>query len=92
VSINGEFMSEIESDSEIDLLRKGERKFLHDIANDIVVAQGMANFVLKKMKDNKPMEAKDLERLEKSLEAIAKMTQKIKDRRSVLIGSVDVVI
>ena len=39
-------------------LALGERKFLHDIANHIVVAQGMASFVQKTMKDNKPIEEK----------------------------------
>lgn len=63
-----------------------ERKFLHDIANHIVVAHGMANFVLRSIKDNPNVETKEIERLEKSIEAINKMTALLKDRRSVLIG------
>jgi Ribonuclease G/E len=73
--------------TELEELKLGERKFLHDIANDIVVAQGMCTFVLRKVKENKPLEEKDLERLEKTLEAINKMTKKIKDRRAILIGN-----
>ncbi len=72
---------------ELEEIKLGERKFLHDIANDIVVAQGMCSFVLKKVKDNRPLEEKDLERLEKTIEAINKMTKKVKERRAVLIGA-----
>lgn len=72
--------------TELEELKLGERKFLHDISNDIVVAQGMCTFVLRKLKDNKPVEEKDVERLEKTLEAITKMTQKVKERRAILIG------
>lgn len=71
----------------IEELKLGERKFLHDISNHIVVAQGMATFVLRNMKDNKPMEAKDIERLEKVLEAINKMTTQLKERRALLHGT-----
>ena len=62
----------------------GERKFLHDIANHIVVAQGMASFVHKSMKDSKPIEAKDIERIEKVIDAVNKMTKLLKDRRALL--------
>jgi Ribonuclease G/E len=71
-------------------IKLGERKFLHDIANDIVVAQGMCTFVVRKVRDSKPLEDKDLDRLEKTLEALNKMTKKLKDRRAVLIGSSDI--
>jgi len=67
-------------------LKLGERKFLHDIANHIVVAHGMASVVIKKLKDNPSVEAKEIERLEKSIEAINKMSQEIKARRAVLMG------
>ncbi len=65
-----------------------ERKFLHDISNHIVVAHGMATFVLRSIKENPNIETKDVERLEKSLEAINKMTDLLKERRSVLVGRV----
>lgn len=65
-----------------------ERKFLHDISNHIVVAHGMANFVLKSIKVNANVEAKEVERLEKSIEAINKMTELLQNRRAVLHGTV----
>jgi large-conductance mechanosensitive channel len=61
-----------------------ERKFLHDISNHIVVAHGMANFVMRVIKDNPSVEKKEIERLEKSLNAIAKMTELIQERRDLL--------
>ena len=61
-----------------------ERKFLHDISNHIVVAHGMATFALRAIKDNPSVGEKEIERLEKSLEAINKMTELLRERRSVL--------
>lgn len=81
-----ENQTEITNETELDKIKKGERAFLHDISNDIVVAQGMCSFVLRKVKEDKPLDQKDLERLEKTIEAISKMTTKIKSRRAVLIG------
>ena len=68
-----------------------ERKFLHDISNHIVVAHGMATFVLRSIKSNPNVDAKEVERLEKSIEAINKMTDLLKDRRSVLINKADLI-
>jgi len=68
----------------IEELAMGERKFLHDIANHIVVAHGMSNFALRAMKENRPLEAKDIDRLERAIEAINKMTALLKERRSLL--------
>ena len=62
----------------------GERKFLHDIANHLVVAHGMSSFVLRTLKSEKPIEAKDVERLEKAVEAINKLTAALKERRAYL--------
>ena len=70
----------------VEELALGERKFLHDIANHIVVAHGMSNFVLRTLKNNMPVEAKDVDRLEKSIDAIAKMTELLKERRTLLHG------
>ncbi len=63
-----------------------ERKFLHDISNHIVVAHGMATFVLRSIKDNPNVDAKEVERMEKSVGALNKMTDLLKERRSVLIA------
>ena len=70
----------------VEELALGERKFLHDIANHIVVAHGMSNFFLRTLKNNMPVEAKDVDRLEKSIDAIAKMTELLKERRTLLHG------
>jgi hypothetical protein len=66
-------------------MAKAERVFLHDIANHIVVAHGMANFVLRSLKDNNAVAEKDLDRLERAIEAINKMTALLKDRRNLLL-------
>ncbi|MDO9183507.1 MAG: hypothetical protein Q7U04_13920 [Bacteriovorax sp.] len=68
----------------IEELALGERKFLHDIANHIVVAHGMSSFVLRSLKEQKPIEAKDIDRLERAIEAINKMTASLKERRTLL--------
>ena len=61
-----------------------ERKFLHDISNHIVVAHGMATFALRAIKENPSVGEKEVERLEKSIDAINKMTELLRERRSVL--------
>ena len=61
-----------------------ERKFLHDISNHIVVAHGMATFTLKAIRENPSVGEKEVERLEKSINAINKMTELLKERRSML--------
>lgn len=68
----------------IEELAMGERKFLHDIANHIVVAHGMSSFVCKAMKEARPIEAKDIDRIERAIEAINKMTVLLKERRALL--------
>ena len=60
------------------------RKFLHDIANHIVVAQGMLTFVQKAASEARVMEEKDIERIDKAMNAINKMTALLKERRAVL--------
>lgn len=73
-----------------DELVMGERKFLHDIANYLVVAQGMASLVQKNI--SKPDEAsgqylvsdKDRERFTKVIDSISKITEALKARRSIL--------
>lgn len=74
------------TDPTIEELAMGERKFLHDIANSLVVAHGMSSFVLRAMKENKPIEEKDIDRLERAVEAINKMSALLKERRALLHG------
>ena len=68
----------------VEELVAGERKFLHDIANHIVVAQGMSSLVLKVIKENKNVDSKEIDRLEKAVEAINKMTALLRERRGLL--------
>ena len=68
----------------IEELALGERMFLHDIANHIVVAQGMLSLALRSLKENPSIDKKEIERLEKSLEAINKMTLALRERRALL--------
>lgn len=67
-------------------LALGERKFLHDIANHIVVAHGMSSFVHKALKENRALDEKDIDRLERAIDAINKMTILLKERRVQLHG------
>lgn len=61
-----------------------ERKFLHDISNHIVVAHGMSTFVLRTLKEGLPGTAKEVDRLEKALDAITQMSDLLKQRRELL--------
>jgi hypothetical protein len=73
------------SEEEIKSTIVGERKFLHDISNHIVVAHGMATFALRGIKNNPNVEVKEIERLEKSIDAINKMTELLRERRAALM-------
>lgn len=61
-----------------------ERRFLHDISNHIVVAQGMASLVQKTLKDNPNVGHTELDRLGKAIDALKKMTEELKERREIL--------
>lgn len=62
-----------------------ERKFLHDLSNQLVVAHGMGSFVLKQFeKREDETDPKEFERLKKSITAVEKMIDLIKERRSIL--------
>lgn len=78
--LGGDFMTTLT----VEELALGERKFLHDIANHIVVAHGMSSFVLRAIKEKRPLEEKDIDRLERAIDAINKMTAALKERRVLL--------
>jgi hypothetical protein len=61
-----------------------ERKFLHDLSNHIVVAQGMTNIVLKLLKDVEDLDPSIVEKQEKALNALNSQVRMIKERRTVL--------
>ena len=69
----------------VESLALGERKFLHDVSNQLVVAQGMGSIVLKNIKKSEDeLDPKVIERLEKTVSAIDKMIKMVKERRSTL--------
>ena len=68
----------------------GERKFLHEMANQILIAHGMISRAKGKNRNGNEENAKDsedsrdLESLEKALTALNKMTENLRTRRSYL--------
>jgi hypothetical protein len=73
------------SESILEDVTAEERKFLHDISNHLVVAHGMATFAMKAIRDNPSVGEKEIERLEKSIIAINKITELLRERRSTLL-------
>lgn len=63
-----------------------ERKFLHDISNQLLVAHGMGNFVAKAVKGAFPEDSKECQRSDKAMAAIDKIIELVKDRREHLIA------
>jgi hypothetical protein len=62
----------------------GERKFLHDISNQLVVAQGMSSFLSKALKENDTVGEKEKERMEKVIKSVKSMIEMLKERRAIL--------
>ena len=71
-------------DMSIEQLALDERKFLHDISNQMVVAQGMSSIALKNLNKMEGVDPKVIERMEKATKAVNKMIELIKARRVVL--------
>ena len=67
-------------------MSKEERKFIHDLANPIAIAQGNIKLTVRKLKKNASSLTTDeiIERLEKSCEAFDRMGELIEERRSAL--------
>jgi hypothetical protein len=61
-----------------------ERKFLHDISNQLVVAQGMSSFLQKALDKNDSVGEKEKERMEKICKSVKKIVDIVKERRSTL--------
>lgn len=61
-----------------------ERKFLHDISNHLVVAQGMGSFLKKALSTNEAVGEKEKERCEKVNKAVIAIGELLKKRREVL--------
>lgn len=75
----------MQEDVTVESLALGERKFLHDVSNQLVVAQGMGSIVLKSLnKSEDELDPKVIERLGKTISAIEKMIKMVKERRNTL--------
>lgn len=59
-----------------------ERKFLHDLSNKLLVAQGMSAFVARSLKNGQAPTEKDLSRCEKLLDSVSEMTKMLQERRA----------
>lgn len=68
----------------IDEIVLGERKFLHDVSNYLVVAQGMSSFLQKALTQNDGVGQKEKERLEKVVASVKKISEAVKERRDYL--------
>ncbi|MCR9206035.1 MAG: hypothetical protein NXH75_15740 [Halobacteriovoraceae bacterium] len=71
-------------DMTIEELALTERKFLHDISNYLVVAQGMGSFLDKALKKNEHVGEKEKERMEKINNSVKKIVDAVKARRALL--------
>ncbi len=58
-----------------------ERAFLHDLSNQLVIAQGMGGFVLNTIEKTAGDDSKELQRMRKTVNAIDKMIQMVRERR-----------
>ena len=62
----------------------GERKFLHDMSNKLLVVQGMSTTVLRRLKAEETVDQKELDKLQKVVNASMSMVEMLKTRRSIL--------
>lgn len=63
---------------------KEERKFLHDISNHLLVAQGMGDYIDGVIDNNFDEDSKEAKRSKKVVGAIKKMIELVKERREKL--------
>ena len=61
-----------------------ERKFLHELSNQLVVAQGMGSFVSRALIVGETITEKEVERMQKTIGALERMIHMVRDRREVL--------
>ena len=61
------------------------REFVHDISNQLLISHGMSTFVLSSLKSHKDVDKKCIEKLEKSITAMDKILQNIKEYRELLL-------
>ena len=73
-------------DDKFQKLVRGERDFLHDLSNHLVVGQGMGSIILNKLKKIEDLDPKIVEKMGKVQSAVEKMTALVKERRANLIA------
>lgn len=64
---------------------KEERKFLHDMANQITILQGMHSLIASDLEEKLTDRIKINERMQKANTSINKMTDLLKNRRNIII-------
>lgn len=62
-----------------------ERKFLHELSNQIVIAQGMASMAKANLDKNPAIAEQDMSRLEKTLTALNKVITILQERKSFVV-------
>lgn len=65
---------------------KEERVFLHDLSNQLVIAQGMGAFVQKLLAVEKAADSKEVLKMGKTMKAIDSMIEMIQKRRETIKG------
>lgn len=73
-----------EKEPDIQEIIMGERKFLHDLSNQLVVAQGMGNFVKRSIDKMEHPDQKLVDRADKFVSSVNKMIDMVRERRDFL--------
>lgn len=68
----------------IEEMALAERKFLHDVSNQLVIAQGMGSFLRKALEKNDGVGEKEIERIHKLEKSVKELVTLVKDRRALL--------
>lgn len=68
----------------VEEMAMAERKFLHDVSNQLVIAQGMSSFLKKALEKNKSITEKEKERMGKIEKSVKELVNLVKDRRALL--------
>lgn len=76
--------TEAEEIEELKEIIRGERTFLHDLSNSLLVAQGMGTFVFTAISKEHGEEEKVTVRMKKVTKAVDKMITLINERRNEL--------
>ena len=68
----------------VEIMLLEERQFLHDLSNKLVIAQGMANIVLSKLKKEDNVDEAIIDKQVKAVTALNDQVTLLKERRSIL--------